>query len=185
MADPPTYSNPSLDLTNGAFPGFSYTQASVDDIIIFYVIHFIDGPFGIIGTAGPLMIRPSGPGAYLPISGKMEFDSDNFASLSDTTIYQIILREMGRVLGFGTLWHPSFFPCNNGCPSPITFYTCSKAKVQYNAIASCGSGDLPLEVTGGSGTSCVFWLESGNKSLQNELMTRVRGIARIAVAGMV
>jgi hypothetical protein len=74
----------------------------VDDVVIYLSFTEIDGPGQILGSAGPCWIRDSG---YLPVLGIMRFDSADLAELETAGLLQdVILHEMGHVLGFGTLW---------------------------------------------------------------------------------
>eukprot|EP00978_Attheya_sp_CCMP212_P040435 scaffold220721_cov37-Attheya_sp.AAC.1 len=62
----------------------------------------IDGPGRILGQAGPTRLRPSD---RLPVAGIMEFDRADLAALErDGSLKDVILHEMGHVLGIGTLW---------------------------------------------------------------------------------
>lgn len=61
---------------NVSYP-YTYT-GPVDDIIIFYQITPIDGPFNILGQAGPLYYRIA---SGQPISAFMEFDYCTFEDI--------------------------------------------------------------------------------------------------------
>src|SRR5690606_14221177 len=74
----------------------------IDDLRIDASIVEIDGPGGILGQAGPDGLRS---GSSLPFEGTMEFDTDDVADLeADGSFGDVILHEMGHVLGVGTIW---------------------------------------------------------------------------------
>ena len=68
----------------------------------------IDGPFGVLGQAGPCFVRDDADG--LTVIGRMQFDEDDMELLeTEGSLQAVILHEMGHVLGFGTLWGPLAF----------------------------------------------------------------------------
>jgi hypothetical protein len=74
----------------------------LDDVIIEVVLEPIDGPGAVLGSAGPRFIR-------LPeettITGVMRFDTADLETLEAANQFEnVILHEMGHVLGIGTLW---------------------------------------------------------------------------------
>ncbi len=75
---------------------------TVDDIIIYAELKFIDGPFNILGQAAPCAFRA---GSSLPVLGIMVFDTSDLTNLANNgQLDDVILHEMGHVLGVGTLW---------------------------------------------------------------------------------
>jgi hypothetical protein len=151
-------------------PAFNGT---VDDLVIYAAVEPIDGPGGILGSAGPCFIRtPSG----LSIYGTMRFDSADVANLeAGGTFSAVILHEMGHVLGIGTLWDfkglISYTPTTSSCRTTPTFtlapvFTGTNARIQYGILG--GLGNVPIEDGGGAGTRCGHWDE---EIFDNELMT--------------
>lgn len=64
------------------------------------VLKSIDGPGGILGSAGPTGVWQDHPG--ISYSGMMEFDSDDMQSMEDNGSFKgVILHEMGHVIGVG------------------------------------------------------------------------------------
>ena len=140
---------------------------SVDDIVIEVVIAPIDGPGGILGQAGPRYVRTDD---FLTLSGVMFFDVADMDFLDELDLFEeVIVHEMGHVLGVGTLWNVAQygFPrtLREG-PDENPYFNGHMANVHWNAEG--GTGELPIENMGGPGTRLSHWRES---VLDNELMT--------------
>ncbi len=145
-----------------AFLGVPDIEGTVDDIIIEVALAPIDGPGGILGQAGPRFARTSD---NLTLSGVMFFDVDDLAFLDQLGLFEeVIVHEMGHVLGIGTLW--SFNRSLLAGTFDEPYFAGKKANVFWNAEG--GTGELPVENMGGGGTRFSHWRES---VLDNELMT--------------
>ena len=153
------------DVTDVTLPSGG-TQALVDDLVIEASAPAIDGIGGVLGSAGPRSLRPS---SLLPFTGVMSFDSADVARLeSNGQLEEVILHEMGHVLGLGIIWN---FGSNNlltGAGGADPQYTGETGVAQYNAIFGNTASSIPVENTGGSGTRDGHWRES---VFGNELMT--------------
>jgi len=139
----------------------------VDDVVIEVVIAPIDGPGGILGQAGPRYVRDDD---FLTLSGVMYFDEADMDFLEEIDLFEeVIVHEMGHVLGVGTLWNVEQygFPrtLREG-PDTNPYFNGHMANVHWNAEG--GTGELPIENMGGPGTRLSHWRES---TLNNELMT--------------
>ncbi|WP_062054008.1 leishmanolysin-related zinc metalloendopeptidase [Sediminicola sp. YIK13] len=152
-----------------AFENVPDIEGTIDDIVIEVLLRPIDGPRGILGRAGPRFIRLDN---FLTLSGVMEFDSDDLAFLDQLDLFEdVIVHEMGHVLGIGTLWNLNF-PQFNFSRNLLTgtfqqpFFAGDNANVFWNAEG--GTGELPIENEFGPGTRFGHWKES---TLNNELMT--------------
>ncbi len=149
-----------------AFGGVPPIEGTIDDIVIEVVIAPIDGPGGILGQAGPRFVRTDD---FLSLSGVMFFDVDDLGFLDSIDLFEeVIVHEMGHVLGVGTLWNVEpFFPRTllEG-PASNPYFTGKMANVHWNAEG--GLNELPIENVGGPGTAGGHWRES---LLNNELMT--------------
>jgi hypothetical protein len=173
-------------------PAFS---ADVDDIVIYADVKPIDGVNNIVGSAGPCIIRFEATDEPAPIYGVMTFDSADVAVLQENgTFKDVILHEMGHVLGIGTLWERQGLvdyptgteqPCDEieSFPTPPVF-TGSNANAEYAELG--GEGQLPLEDQFGPGTQCGHWDET---VFDNELMTGFIGsapnpLSRMTVASL-
>ncbi|WP_051298578.1 DUF4214 domain-containing protein [Marinobacterium litorale] len=133
----------------------------VDDLLINASVVAIDGESGILGRAGADYLRTDG--TLLPIHGIMQFDSADMAYMqSQGTLEDVILHEMGHVLGFS-----SWFFSSRGLSSG-TQYTGESALAYYESLTGQTQSYIPLENDGGSGTAYSHWEES---IFDTELMT--------------
>lgn len=127
----------------------------------------IDGTSGILGQAGPTQLRA---GSFLPATGIMRFDSADLARLeAENSLVDVIIHEMGHVLGFGTVWSTQFLNLisNEGSENPV--FTGANAIREYNVLTNNDSSNpVPLANTGGPGTRDGHWREL---TFDNELMT--------------
>ncbi|PHK98083.1 hypothetical protein CGL56_12905 [Neolewinella marina] len=156
---------PSITATiPSAFNGFPpAAEGTLDDIVIEVALAPIDGPGGILGQAGPRFVRTADG---LPLSGVMFFDVDDLAFLEELDLFEeVIVHEMGHVLGVGTLWdYRERDLVRQEGTNP--YFAGRKANVFWNAEG--GTYELPVENIGGRGTRLGHWRES---VLRNELMT--------------
>lgn len=155
---------PSITATiPSSFQGFPpVLNGTVDDIIIEVAIAPIDGPGAILGQAGPRYLRTAD---RLPITGIMFFDIDDLDFLDEIDLFEeVIVHEMGHVLGVGTLWN--YFRTLRQGPTTNPYFTGKMANVFWKAEG--GLDFLPVENQGGPGTAGGHWRES---LLRNELMT--------------
>jgi len=156
-------------------PNTPAIDQSVDDLMIYVTIGPIDGPGGILGSAGPCYVRLPG---YLTLVGTMTFDVTDMAQLETQGILNsVILHEMGHVLGIGTLWTyvtPSLLT-NAGLADP--YFNGATGITQFNndggALAYAGI-PVPVENSGGPGTRDGHWREL---VMGRELMTGYIGAA--------
>jgi len=153
-----------------SFPGFPDAVGAgeiLDDLVIEVALAPIDGPGGILGQAGPSFVRTAD---FLTISGVMFFDVDDLAFLEQLDLFEeVIVHEMGHVLGIGTLWNVAPFGFDRTLrqgSDDDPFFAGSKANVFWNAEG--GTDLLPIEGDFGPGTRFGHWDE---EALDNELMT--------------
>src|SRR5690606_5362239 len=74
----------------------------VDDILIFVDFAEIDGRGHVLGEAGPCYVRRD---THLPIIGQLRLDAADLAQMQSAgTLNDVIMHEMGHILGFGTVW---------------------------------------------------------------------------------
>lgn len=163
------------DISGSALPAGPYcdideediSSETIDDVIIFAKVGFIDGPGTILAQAGPVLVRTSDD---LTIVGCMLFDEDDIDDLTaGGSFTDVVTHEMGHVLGIGTFWD-SFF--DTTCPnSGVVGFTGVNAIREFNTlIDNPGGSDKPRveSNTGQGGTDCGHWDEG---VFGNELMT--------------
>lgn len=74
----------------------------LDDVVIEVNLTEIDGPGQVLGRAGPQFLRIP---QLTTLTGLMEFDVADLASLEAADLFEeVIIHEMGHVLGIGTFW---------------------------------------------------------------------------------
>lgn len=137
-------------------------SGTVDDLLIDAQIVNIDGPGGVLGQAGPCLVRSSDG---LPIYGIMQFDAADAASLEASgQLTDTIVHEMGHILGIGTIWANKGVVTGAGGANPV--YTGRAALGQWQELG--GTGLIPVENSGGAGTADSHWRET---TFRTELMT--------------
>jgi hypothetical protein len=153
------------------FPGQPAVSATIDDIRIQVVIDSIDGPGDVLGGAGPCVLRSA---SGLPSLGFIKLDSADLAAMTQDDLNNLLLHEMGHVLGFGTLW-PDQGLLTGACPDDEDATVCNSDPQFVGAVGrqwyhdlGGSSTNVPVEATGGVGTWNSHWRES---VFHNELMT--------------
>lgn len=156
----------------------SYT-GTVDDVVIFADLDSIDGRGKVLGSAGPCLVRQTVGGVVtFVIAGTMKFDTADLQALEDNgQLNNVILHEMGHVLGIGSLWRTkSLLDTSTVVGDPI--FTGAQAMSAYTSAGGggCGCRIVPVENTGGAGTRHSHWRENPSAvgkadGLRNELMT--------------
>ncbi|GMQ31079.1 leishmanolysin-related zinc metalloendopeptidase [Algoriphagus confluentis] len=138
---------------------------TIDDIIIEVALIPIDGPGGTLGAAGPVFVRNVD---NLPVTGVMFFDTDDLAFLDLFDLFEeVIVHEMGHVLGIGTLWNvPGARELRKFNPEGFPYFDGKMANTFWNSEG--GLNFLPIEDEFGPGTQLSHWDE---EILGNELMT--------------
>lgn len=160
---------PDLQVTVGAGTcgsGSPPIDELIDDVIIFARVEAIDGQGGILGSAGPCLIRSSG---NLTLAGSMRFDVDDLDFLTNLGLLDdVVLHEMAHVLGFGTLWNDFGLLSGGGGADP--FFTGPLTIAAFDSVGGTAymGNKVPVENTGGAGTRDGHWRES---VFNNELMT--------------
>lgn len=164
---------------------------NLDDIYIAGFETPIDGPGKVLGSASPHFVNRL---TKLPINGQMKFDSDDVRGLleKDPSFWvNLIVHEMGHVLGFGTLVSELMRRVEHTTPKntnlELSFrqwdiqglletkntkglrsysYMGTRAQEEWEALGCQTS--IPVETDGGQGTAGGHWDE---QCLGDELMT--------------
>ena len=154
-----------LDLPAGLFGWVPAHSGLVDDVLIDARDVTIDGPGSVLGRAGGLLIRQP---RWQPYWGVMEFDTADLDALADSgRLDDVILHEMGHVLGLGANW------LFTGVVTDLLTdpaYTGAAGVAAYQELG--GDRFVPLEQGGGWGTALGHWRES---VFDDELMTGYLG----------
>ncbi len=161
---------PSIEAVGGdipsaffGFPPVVLEGGVIDDLLIEVVLAPIDGPGGTLGAAGPNFIRNVD---NLTTTGFMFFDVADLATLEAFELLdEVIVHEMGHVLGIGTLWdfNRELRKFNeDGFP-----YFDGRWGNQFWKNEG-GTEFLPIQFIGGPGSALSHWDEL---VLDNELMT--------------
>ncbi len=162
-----------INVLTGQCNNSATLNETVDDVLIMVRLEPIDGAGSVLGSAGPCFVRTSGG---LPVLGTMQFDTADLANLEAGGGFgDVILHEMGHVLGIGTIWASKGFLQN---PSPTsgtgldTHFNGPLAVAAFNSLGGAtytGGGKVPVENSqGGAGTRNSHWREG---VLDQELMT--------------
>lgn len=143
----------------------------VDDLLILAEITTIDGPGGVLGSAGPCLIRR---GSDLPVLGQMKFDSADLAALEAAgALDEVVAHEMGHVLGVGSLWDIFGFVADASRADSSRadpHFLGPSARAAFESVGGAGytGSSVPVEDTGGPGTRLSHWRET---VFDDELMT--------------
>ncbi|MEO1527088.1 MAG: leishmanolysin-related zinc metalloendopeptidase [Planctomycetota bacterium] len=146
----------------------------IESLIISSRIVEGDGPGGVLGSARPTQLTAESPFAdfLYARAGEMSFDSSDTATLAAAGVLDdLILHEMGHVIGLGTLWSGSAI----GIPgfqelytSGSGQYTGTQALAAYRREFDPNATYVPVELDGGPGTANSHWNE---EDLGDEVMT--------------
>jgi hypothetical protein len=147
----------------------------VDDLLIEARGIDIDGPLNILGQAAPDAFRD---GSKLPYHGFMEFDRADLAAMEKGgQLLNVIIHEMGHVLGVGTIWEDLGLVQGLGTAGPI--FVGPNATAEYNRIFRTRVNGVPVESEGGAGTAGGHWSEA---LFTDELMSGFLNFARNPVS---
>lgn len=136
---------------------------TVDDMLIFVEFLDIDGVGKVLGEAGPCYVRSNNG---LPIVGHLKLDAADLRQMeSYGTIDDVVLHEIGHVLGIGTLWSDKGLL--QGATTDDPMFLGAGAISSFRLIGGTAVG-VPVENTGGTGTRDGHWRES---VFGHELMT--------------
>ncbi len=159
----------------------------IDDIRIHVILDSIDGPGLILGQATPCFIRTAGK---LPVHGVMFFDTADVAILEAQGAFdEVIMHEMGHVLGYGTLWRPAFLNLLTGGGGSDPAFIGPLGRAAFDRIggtAYTGGLKVPLENSGGPGTVDQHWRETvfGNELMTGYLKPGANPLSIVSVASM-
>ena len=167
----------------GDLPDITIMGQNIDDVRIDASGTNIDGQRRVLGRAGPTLIRILGG---LPITGTMAFDIADLGLLErNGGLVNVIVHEMGHVLGIGTLWSTMGLLQGSGTANPI--FIGPNAMREYGLLLGA-SGPMPVPVanTGGAGTREGHWRETtfGNELMTGFLDGGINPLSRVTVAAL-
>ncbi len=155
----------------------------IDDVVIEASGISIDGVSGILGQAGPTMVRN---GSFLPARGIMQFDTADLANMeANGSLFGVIFHEMWHVLGGGTIWSSLGLLQGAGTNNPI--FLGPKAMEEFAKLSSASSPTpVPVANTGGGGTRDAHWREAvfGNELLTGFIDSGFNPISAMSIASM-
>jgi hypothetical protein len=165
-----------IPLNRGATPCAGITvpavNETVDDLLIMVRLDSIDGPLNQLGAAGPCNIRTADS---IPVFGAMRFDTADVATFVAQGLFdEIVMHEMGHVIGVGSLWAFKSKIVNPSLPSSPgvdTHFPQPAAVAAFNAGggSSYAAGQkVPVDNSAQLGTADGHWRES---VMDTELMT--------------
>jgi hypothetical protein len=170
-------------IVTGDLPNATYRGVAVDDLLIDAQALAIDGRGGVLAEAGPDVLRRS---SRLPVHGTMQFDTADLASLEASgQLYDVVLHEMGHVLGFGTIWQSLGLLAGAGTTDPR--FLGAQATAEYNALFGTSATSVPVEgLPAGPGTRDGHWRESvfGNEIMSPYISGTPNPISRVTVASL-
>jgi len=165
----------------GDLPSVQINGEVIDDVLIEAEGTAIDGRGSILGQAGPTHMRP---GTILPARGIMSFDTADLTAMEeDNTLVDVIIHEMGHVLGIGTIWGQLGLLDGAGSINPT--FTGTRAMQEYAALTNSGAATpVPVANTGGPGTRDGHWREAvfGNELMSGFIKGPTNPISRVTVA---
>ncbi|MDE3258595.1 MAG: hypothetical protein OYM47_12230 [Gemmatimonadota bacterium] len=99
------FSDNPIDRWDDLLDARIFVDDTVDDLRVFVGIVEIDGAEGTLGRGGTRIVkRNRDQGTLVTKIGVIAIDRDDLEWMSETLLSDVILHEMGHVLGFGTLW---------------------------------------------------------------------------------
>ena len=151
------------DVLSGPYAG--------DDITISATLTDIDGTGGVLGRAGPTVVRTS---SGIPIEGIMEFDVADAEDYDGLGLFNdIVFHEMMHTLGFGSLWDYMGLTSGSIEDGDLVFTGQLANEVYASEFSGLNDADnfdfgVPIETDGLSGTAGGHWDDA---TFVNEIMT--------------
>ena len=153
----------------GADPRFQRHVETIDDLMIVVAVSDIDGQRGTLARAGPCWIRRA---TSLPVYGRIEMDAADIGQLDTRDLEEVIVHEIGHVLGIGLVWQRLGLLRNpaSDTSAPDTHFAGPLAIAAFDEAGgtSYGGAKVPVENLAGQGSRNSHWREG---VLALELMT--------------
>ncbi|HVH39700.1 MAG TPA: leishmanolysin-related zinc metalloendopeptidase [Gemmatimonadaceae bacterium] len=143
-------------------------EETVAGLVIYASIESIDGQGGVLGSAGPCLVRDQN--RFKPALGIMRLDAADLAAFAtQDRLDALILHEMLHVIGFGTIWTDNTLLSGDGTDDAR--FTGTRARLACATVhggATACATSVPVHSLDGPGSAYAHWRES---VFTNELMT--------------
>ena len=185
------HDQPISTLAGNCLPWVPAINETISDLVIYARIGPIDqggsGGINILAQAGPCRVAPS---SRLTLMGVMEFDEYDVPSMiANGTFGDVVLHEMGHVLGVGTLWDQFGRSLLVGARGAAPNFIGSIGLAQFLAVNSLSYVGNPVPVEGnqfGPGTADGHWRQSvfGRELMQGFARAGGMPLSRITVGSL-
>jgi hypothetical protein len=158
---------------------------TINDLVVYVRVTNIDGPNKVVAQASPCYVSSE---TKLPIMGFFELDSDDVETMQSRGVLDdVVLHELGHVLGIGTLWnYKRSLLVGAGTDNP--YFTGSSARTAFNAAGgTLFTGDaVPVENSGSTGTRDAHWRGSifGAELMQGFAQAGGMPLSRVTIASL-
>lgn len=135
--------------------GFGFFGSDAGPVVVDAGVLAIDGGGGTLAQAAPTTGIVDNSGFFLAQSGILQFDSADINALTaQGSLQDIIIHELGHVLGFGTVWELNgvYDPATSSATS-VGEYAGSFGLATYNQEFGLNENFIPIENNGGPGTA--------------------------------
>ncbi|MFV1966223.1 MAG: DNRLRE domain-containing protein [Pirellulaceae bacterium] len=166
----------------GDLPELTNRTRTIDDLLIEVSSSRIDGAGGVLAHSAPTYVRS---GTFLPARGVMRLDEADIAALEARGHFaDLIMHEMGHVLGIGTIWRSLGLLEGSGSSDPR--FTGPAATAEYNKLFGLNGSSVPVENTGDIGTRDMHWRESvlGSELMTGNLDGGINPLSRVTIASL-
>jgi hypothetical protein len=129
---------------------------SINDLVVYVRTAKIDGPNTVVAQASPCYVNAD---SKLPIMGFFELDMDDVdPMIAGGVLDDVVLHELGHVLGIGTLWsYRRSLLTGAGTGDP--YFTGPAARTAFLGLGGARylGVPVPVENTGAFGTRDAHW----------------------------
>ena len=158
---------------------------SVNDLLVFVYVAPFDGPDRLVAQASPCLVNAQ---SKLPLVGYVELDAHDADSLlARRVLDDVVLHEVGHVLGIGTLWNHRR-SLLEGAGSDNPYFTGVNARAAFDAVGGAlfAGSVVPVENSGQSGTRDVHWRHSvfGAELMQGFVEPGGMPLSRVTIASL-
>ena len=162
--------------------GVPAINEDVEDLLLYVQLAAIDGPLNVIGQSAPCYLHTTN----LTMMGFLQLDiADLDLMLADGTLDNVVLHEIGHILGIGTLWNVRH-NLLTGAGTSNPFFTGSVARDGFASTGSPYAGTpVPVENSGGNGTRDAHWRKTVfGSELMNGYAAAVMPMSRVTIGSL-